>query len=126
MKREFLKSFLVVAAFMSAPVSVFAETKVSVYSVPFGMVGDVNQNNYRAFEKRLDSIPSNTFSLAGDDIVMSGDGITIILQNKEQKVENFNRILAALYSYAKNTPGIDANAVKQAIGVLAVKKAEND
>lgn len=126
MKREFLKSILVVAAFMAAPASVFAETKVSVYSVPFGMVGDVNQNNYRAFEKRLDSIPSNTFSLAGDDVVMSGDGITIILQNKEQKVENFNRILAALYSYAKNTPGIDANAVKQAIGVLAVKKAENE
>ncbi|MDD4969870.1 MAG: hypothetical protein PHT07_10625 [Paludibacter sp.] len=115
-----------IAAVMLTPLSLLAETKVSVYSVPFGMVGDVTSNNFRAFEKRLDSVPASSFSLSGDDVVMSGDGITIILDNKEQKIENFNRILAALYSYAKNTPGIDANAVKQAIGVLAVKKSDNE
>lgn len=124
MKKALITSFLAITLML--PLSLSAETKVSVYSVPFGMVGDVSQNNYRAFEKRLDSIPSHSFSLTGDDVVMSGDGITIILENKEQKIENFNRILAALYSYAKNTPGIDANAVKQAIGILAVKKADNE
>lgn len=121
MKRAIILTLLAVS-----PFTLMAETKVSVYSVPFGVVGDVSAGNFRAFEKRLDAIPSANFSLSGDDVVMSGEGITIILDNKEQKTENFNRILAALYSYAKNTPGIDANAVKQAIGVLAVKKSDNE
>lgn len=119
-------ALMVASIILLSPIVAMAETKVSVYSVPFGMVGDVSANNFRAFEKRLDSVPASSFSMSGNDVVMSGDGITIILENKDQKIENFNRILAALYSYAKNTPGIDANAVKQAIGVLAVKKSDNE
>lgn len=102
--------------------SLFAETKVSVYSVPFGLVGDVSAKNFRAFEKRLENIPSDTFTLSEKDTVMSAEGITIVMDDKEDKADNYNKLLAALYSYAKVTPGADLNAIRQAIGVLAIKK----
>jgi hypothetical protein len=117
MKKIWLISMLVISA--------IAETKVSVYSVPFGIIDDVSSSNYRAFEKRLENIPAQTFTLSERDTVMSADGITIILDNKEDKVENFNKLLAALYSYSKITPGTNPNAVKQAVGVLALKKGVN-
>jgi hypothetical protein len=116
------KTILSIVAVMAISITLSAETKVSVYSVPFGLVGDVSKSNFRAFDKRLENVPSSSFSLMEDDIVMSGDGITIILDNKADKLENFNRMLVALYAYSKNTPGIDSNAVKQAISVLATKK----
>lgn len=97
----------------------FAETKVAIYSVPFGMVGEVNQENFRAFEKRIEALPAQSFSLNDKDVVIAGDGITIALDNKQDRVGNFNRLLAALYSYSKNTPGIDSAAVKQAVSVLS-------
>lgn len=101
-----------------------AETKVSVYSVPFGMVGDVNEQNFRAFNKRLDNYPPTSFALNENDTVLSGDGITIVLDNKNERAENFNRLLAALLAYSQKTPGVDSNAVRQAVGVLAIKHSE--
>lgn len=119
-----LKTTIASIALLIAASTLMAETKVSVYSVPFGLVGDVSAMNFRAFEKRLDNIPSAVFTLQEKDSVLAADGITIVLDDKEDKVENYNKILAALYSYAKVTPGADLNAIRQAVGVLAIKKDE--
>lgn len=114
-----IKTAILTAALACAS---FAETKVSVYSVPFGVVGDVNAENFRAFEKRLGGVPSQTFTLNERDMVIAGDGITVSLDNKNDPIGNFNRMLAAVYAYAKNTPGIDSAAVKQAVAVLSVQE----
>lgn len=97
-----------------------AETKVSVYSVPFGVVGDIGPSNFRALENRLRGIPSQSFTLNERDMVISGDGITVSLENKGDRVGNFNRMLAAVYAYAKTIPEVDAVAVKQAVASLSV------
>lgn len=120
MKTFLLFSILACTSILSA------ETKVSIYSVPFGMVGEVNSENFRAFEKRVSSLPAQSFVLNERDMVISGDGITISLDNKNDSIGNYNRLLAALYSYAKNTPGIDVLAVKQAVAVLSADRSQQE